>query len=1021
MSEMEIFLEALNRNETAERATYLDQVCGLGTPLRARIEVLLAHHQSEGTLDVQRPAEMLAALETGLQTNDPGAAKNEFSNPLEQIRPYLQPTSRSDSLGRLGHYEILKVLGVGGFGLVFQAFDDSLHRVVAIKVLSPRLAVTSPPRKRFLREARASAQVRHENVVQIYAVEENPIPFLVMEFIEGITVQQHLDKTGPLESAEVVRLGKQIALGLAAAHEKGLIHRDVKPANILIESGPDRRVLLTDFGLARTADAASQSQSNVIAGTPLYMAPEQASGDALDHRVDLFSLGSVLYAMIAGHSPFRAPSMLAVMKRVAEDTPRPIQQIIPEVPRGLSAIIERLLEKDPADRFQSAREVTDVLAELESKLARGEDAIVSLPKHLAKPLPRSPRWRWAAASLATLCAIAIIVSEMTGLTSLFQTRPPNPPMNPVAKKKDKSLSDEFRRDEYTTRLAAIPVTKRIREVRAELTRNNPDFNGDFEIVVEGDAVVELEFEGKNVSDISALRAFRDLRKLTISNLTVTDLTPLTGMKLTSLKLNDCGPVADLAPLQGMPLETLSLWNAFHGSDLSPLRGTQLKVLNIGGLGQKIDLGPLAGLPLEELYMNRTATADLSPLKDMPLRTLHCANNPVVDITPLGGLKLEHLNISGTKVTDLTPIHGLPLITLACDNLPATDMSPLQGMQLIHINYKNCRYSDVSVLRQMPLVDVFCDFEEKRDGPTLRAIPTLERINDKPAAEILVLSERAALEGLLAAGGKVYATDNQTAYTKATGLPMGITCGRIQISGHQFKGFPKLIFSTIGPLRPTWIDMVSTSWQAVGVLASTPISSKLKHLKLDDVDVGEGLFDDIAQIQTLETLSIAKWRSISDEFRKVKKLAGTKAIEITGEGFRKLRNLPKLKSIELHFREGSLTPTGMLSFAELPALESLRVEGARLGVDHFKELAKTENIKILDLPNSGLTDESLRHLVKMQSLESLGLQGNPITAKGLLELKVLPNLKNMRLSKGVVSVEDAKGLRSEMPKCEISLD
>ena len=227
-----------------------------------------------------------------MRTEAEGASDDE-----DGALDFLQPSTRPDSLGRIGHYEVLEVLGKGGFGIVFRAFDETLQRVVAIKVLAAQIAATSPARKRFLREARSSAKVRHENVVQVYAVEEQPLPYLVMEFIPGETLQQRLDRTGPLETPEVLQIGRQIAEGLAAAHAQGLIHRDIKPGNILIEAGPNQHVKITDFGLARAADDASMTQSGFIAGTPMYMAPEQAHGDKLDHRADLFSLGSVLYTM----------------------------------------------------------------------------------------------------------------------------------------------------------------------------------------------------------------------------------------------------------------------------------------------------------------------------------------------------------------------------------------------------------------------------------------------------------------------------------------------------------------------------------------------------------------------------------------------------------------------------------------------------------------------------------------------------------------------------------------------------
>ena len=319
---------------------------------------------------------------------------------------------------------MLQILGRGGFGIVFRAFDEVLQRVVALKVMAPQLAATSPARKRFLREARSSAQVRHENVVQVYEVAEQPLPYLAMEFIPGETLQQRLDRTGPVEPAEVVRIGRQIAEGLAAAHATDLIHRDIKPANILLEGGQEK-VKITDFGLARAADDASISQSGIIAGTPMYMAPEQAKGEKLDQRADLFSLGSVLYQMAAGRPPFRANGTVAVLKRVAEDTPRPIREIIPETPQWLCDIIAKLHAKDPRERYQSAREVADVLTDCEAQLKANHKLkdYSRIPR--SKPR-RSGRRKWVAATAAVvlLPVIALVVLELAGVTHLFRWGPP---------------------------------------------------------------------------------------------------------------------------------------------------------------------------------------------------------------------------------------------------------------------------------------------------------------------------------------------------------------------------------------------------------------------------------------------------------------------------------------------------------------------------------------------------------------------------------------------------------------------
>jgi serine/threonine-protein kinase len=314
----------------------------------------------------------------------PAPAPDDVSISLD----FLTPSDWPDSIGRLGSYEIKGVLGRGGMGIVLKAFDPALSRNVAIKVLSAHLATSGPARRRFLREARAAAAVVHEHVVGVFAVVESVgLPFLVMEYVPGRTLQERVDSAGPPELAEILRIGSQTAAGLAAAHEQGLIHRDVKPANILLENGVER-VRLTDFGLARAAADAALTHSGVISGTPHYMAPEQATGESIDHRADLFSLGSTLYAMCAGHPPFRAESPLGVIRRVCDDRPRPLREVNPEVPAWLEAIIARLMAKDPKERYESAAEVAHLLG---SCLAHVQQPLsVALPAELVEDPTRSP-------------------------------------------------------------------------------------------------------------------------------------------------------------------------------------------------------------------------------------------------------------------------------------------------------------------------------------------------------------------------------------------------------------------------------------------------------------------------------------------------------------------------------------------------------------------------------------------------------------------------------------------------------
>jgi serine/threonine-protein kinase len=235
-------------------------------------------------------------------------ADRETTVPGENVGSldFLAPSDRPGTLGRLGPYEVLERIGQGGMGIVLKARDERLARIVAIKILAPTLASSVLARRRFEREARAAAAVCHENVVTIHAVDEHAgQPYLVMQFVAGQSLQETLDRSGVLGIQEIVRIGMQVAAGLAAAHAQGLIHRDIKPSNLLLEKGSER-IKITDFGLARAVDDASITDSGMILGTPYYMSPEQARGEPVDHWTDLFSLGSVLFALCTGQPPFRA-------------------------------------------------------------------------------------------------------------------------------------------------------------------------------------------------------------------------------------------------------------------------------------------------------------------------------------------------------------------------------------------------------------------------------------------------------------------------------------------------------------------------------------------------------------------------------------------------------------------------------------------------------------------------------------------------------------------------------------------
>jgi serine/threonine protein kinase len=441
MNEETIFAAALENKTPAEQQAFLDEACGPDKALRQRLESMLRAHAKAGTF-LECPAVEQMASNPPAQRNDTvqmdnatDPEKDEDVPPSvssltqtesadakgDDILSCLQPTQKPGSIGRLAHYEILQIIGKGGFGTVLKAFDEKLHRVVAIKVLSLELSASGTARQRFIREARAAAAVTHEHLVTIHAVEEgHRPPYLVMQLIDGVTLEDKLHKSGTLGLKEILRIGLQMAEGLAAAHKHGLVHRDIKPANVLLENGVER-VKITDFGLARTADDASVTQSGVVAGTPMYMSPEQAEGLPLDHRSDLFSLGTVLYVMCTGRPPFRASGTMGVLKRVIDDTPRPIREVNPEIPEWLEAIIAKLHAKKPEDRFQKAKEVAELLGqrladvqagrEIRSEPSRVSDqveapAIAAAPTPVATA-PGAPRRRWKIAAAVGLIAFLV--------------------------------------------------------------------------------------------------------------------------------------------------------------------------------------------------------------------------------------------------------------------------------------------------------------------------------------------------------------------------------------------------------------------------------------------------------------------------------------------------------------------------------------------------------------------------------------------------------------------------------------
>jgi serine/threonine protein kinase len=344
---------------------------------------------------------------------------------------FLDPAEAAGELGRLDGYPVLGILGKGGMGMVLLAQDPRLRRQVAIKVMLPQTACLPDAKERFLREARATAEVEHERVITIHHVGEvRGQPYLVMPLLRGESLRNRLDREPVLPVAEVLRLGRQIAEGLAAAHARGLIHRDVKPANIWLEAASDGvsgppRVKLLDFGLVRplpVTESSHQSeltQTGMVLGTQAYMSPQQAVGQSIDGRSDLFSLGVVLYEMCAGQRPPAGVKRL----QASAAAPLDVRTVNPAVDAGLAALLQRLLAVSAEDRPASAAVVVEELRRLEAGASDPQDKITAAWP-IGRPL-RPVRWRVAAFAvvvLSTLAGLSVWLA-VRARTSSEQTAP----------------------------------------------------------------------------------------------------------------------------------------------------------------------------------------------------------------------------------------------------------------------------------------------------------------------------------------------------------------------------------------------------------------------------------------------------------------------------------------------------------------------------------------------------------------------------------------------------------------------
>jgi serine/threonine protein kinase len=617
-----------------------------------------------------------------------------------------------------GDYKLLDRIGTGLMAGVFKAVHTVGH-VVAIKVLPPSKAKDPQAFGRFQREARLALQLKHPNIVRTFQTgEADGLHYLVMEYLDGETLDEVLARRGKLPVREALRLIHQGLCGLQHIHEQGMIHRDLKPGNLMVvpaaaPGSPDTTLQgslkILDIGVGRAVfdegGPGGEQQEDLTVrgdqlGAPDYRAAEQTrDAHCADVRSDLYSLGCVLYHLLTGQPPFPGGNAVQKAIRHAREAPRPLKEFDPMMPASVQAVIDRLLAKDPAMRFATPDQAAAVVEEarggkepaappgpkgtLESYEIWLENADVQRhgpppvrkpavpPRPAAKaprPLPASalessPRQWWKV--LATVGVVLLLGTGVVALLTRLRHQPPPSPTTPGG-----NQAETF--DKWTRRVAALPPDAQMAAIAERLKAHNPEFDGRLkETVRKAKAGENPEVEGSGTY-------------------TVQD-----------------GKVVEV------------YLSADSITDLSPLRS----------------LSTLQGLVCTGSAPGKGRLADLTPLRGMPLAVLDVSSTRVSDLTPLEGIPLLFLGIAGTQVRDLAPLEGMPLLALHCAGIPAGDLGALRGMLLTYLDAGGLPVEDLSPLRGMKLEALWAPVRPERDAALLRSIASLKEVNGRPVAEM----------------------------------------------------------------------------------------------------------------------------------------------------------------------------------------------------------------------------------------------------------------------------------------------
>ena len=893
---------------------------------------------------------------------------------------------------KIGGYEVLSELGRGGMGVVYKAYQVSLNRIVALKVLSEHIAQDKAFVRRFEREARSAAQLNHPNVVTIHDIGcEGDTHFIAMECVEGRTISQLLEEHGQLDVALALRITQQVLKALAAAHERGIIHRDIKARNVLIDDADCVKV--ADFGLAKSVeDTAEITNTGALLGTPAYMSPEQCMGETVDPRTDLYGVGVLLYHMLAGRVPFAGKTPAEVFHKTVHESVPAIHQFNSDVPDAVWRIMQRALAKEASNRYSSAPEMSDAVSfaleqcgagNVRAQHTRKPNHMKSFVKHLPKVSRRAMALCVCTVSLVALALVAKDqfwnsrqftdpALEAAVRETLQIDRPPTP---------DELLSmTELRVDQGITDLSGIGACENLIAIGLGTQSGDPNRN--------------------RITTLEPLHGLDRLKELDVFCNPVTDggLRVLRGLpQLETLFVGGCGSYSE-AGIEHV--STLSKLRCLGISDMAAtdealafvLQLDALEELYIGGSGTrgKILEGLAEANRLKKLAVNHTAY--LNENKE-PLQA-------VARMTGLEYLDVSGLTLSNDDLATLAPLVNLELLDLGTNALTdeglkhLTAFTRLKTLRLIE--------NDVSAQGVGELQRSLPDCEIEWDG-TVEVAFSDANLEQAIRATLNLGDQKLTRQRLLAL------TD-------------------LDVQNRGINSLDGLEYCT--NLRNVSLASDPAKEPRNHVHDLTPIAElrSLRFLGLSGLPLTDKSLRALSGLTELDTLQLGWDIPITDvgltHIEDLTRLTGLdlNGAPVTDEGLQFVLNIEKLH--HLNIAGTKITGAILEGLKQAPTLRELcinHVDALRENHEPLQALTALANLEYLTIGGLELHDGELGFLEPLVNLEYLDLSDSPITDEGLAQLSHLKNLTGLQLRDTQVAEAGLRQLQTSLPNCEIEWD